>query len=111
VDHGKDHIALVVNGGLLIDAAYSKREGSVLRAANLKLEYQRRLIRLAKDLQAINFKLCYCSRLKSYGIITQSWCGYAIKKKGKRRHMMKKIIERPKGKSNRDCGWVGSIRL
>ncbi len=40
---------------LLIEAAYTRRKG-VLRTANLKLEKLRYLIRLAKDLKAINLK-------------------------------------------------------
>lgn len=40
----------------LIDAAYSKSKGDILRAANLKLERLRYLIRLSKDLKFINIK-------------------------------------------------------
>jgi hypothetical protein len=39
---------------LLIDAAYSKQKYTQLKAANLKLEQLRYLIRLAKDLKLIN---------------------------------------------------------
>ena len=41
---------------LLIEAAYTRRKTVLLRTANLKLEKLRYLIRLAKDLQAINLK-------------------------------------------------------
>lgn len=41
---------------LLIDAAYSKNKQPALRAANLKLEKLRYLIRLSKDLKLINLK-------------------------------------------------------
>ena len=40
----------------LIDAAYSKSKGAILRSANLKLEKLRYLIRLSKDLKFINIK-------------------------------------------------------
>jgi hypothetical protein len=41
---------------LLIEAAYTRQKGTLLRTANLKLEKLRYLIRLAKDLKAINIK-------------------------------------------------------
>jgi len=41
---------------LLIEAAYSRKKGDLLRRANLQLEKLRYLVRLAKDLKAINLK-------------------------------------------------------
>ncbi len=41
---------------LLIDAAYSRSKGALLRQANLKLEKLRYLVRLAKDLKLINMQ-------------------------------------------------------
>ncbi len=41
---------------LLVEAAYSQSKMELLKAANLKLEKLRYLIRLAKDLRAINIK-------------------------------------------------------
>ncbi len=49
---------------LLIDAAYSKRKNEVLRAANLKLEKLRYLIRLSKDLKFLNIKRGSCKSIK-----------------------------------------------
>jgi hypothetical protein len=41
---------------LLIEAAYSRKKDELLRAANLKLEKLRYLIRLSKDLRFLNIK-------------------------------------------------------
>jgi hypothetical protein len=41
---------------LLIEAAYSRKKDDLLRRANLQLEKLRYLVRLAKDLKAINLK-------------------------------------------------------
>ncbi|MDD5450405.1 MAG: diversity-generating retroelement protein Avd [Desulfovibrionales bacterium] len=41
---------------LLIDAAYSKKKGELLRSANLELEKLRYLVRLSKDLKLLNVK-------------------------------------------------------
>ena len=41
---------------LLIEAAYSSEKAHLLRAANLKLEQLRYLVRLSKDLQLLNMK-------------------------------------------------------
>lgn len=40
----------------LINAAYSKRKGEILRGANLKLERLRYLLRMSKDLRFMNLK-------------------------------------------------------
>ena len=41
---------------ILIEAAYSRKKHEILKAANLKLEKLRYLIRLSKDLNLINIK-------------------------------------------------------
>lgn len=41
---------------LLIEAAYSRKKHHLLKAANLKLEKLRYLIRLSKDLKLLNLK-------------------------------------------------------
>jgi len=64
---------------LLIEAAYSKNKHTVLKAANLKLEQLRYLVRLSKDLKLINLKEYeFCARaVDGIGTSIGGWLKYS----------------------------------
>ncbi len=64
---------------LLIEAAYSKKKQSPLRAANLKLEKLRCLIRLAKDLKMFSLSNYEFSAraLNEVGVSVGGWLRYS----------------------------------
>jgi hypothetical protein len=62
----------------LIEAAYTKNKGHLLRQANLQLEKMRYLVRLSKDLKLITNKdYEYCARaINDVGISVGAWLKY-----------------------------------
>jgi hypothetical protein len=66
---------------LLIEAAYSRNKGHLLRNANLKLENLRYLMRLAKDLRLINVKSYEFSAkcINEVGVSIGGWLKYTQK--------------------------------
>jgi hypothetical protein len=64
---------------LLIEAAYSKRKSGPLRAANLKLEQLRYLVRLSKDLKLLSLKSYeFCARsIDGVGVSIGGWLKYS----------------------------------
>jgi len=64
---------------LLVDAAYSKKKEESLRAANLKLEQLRYLVRLSKDLKVLSIKSYeFCSRsIEDIGNSIGGWLKYS----------------------------------
>lgn len=66
---------------LLIEAAYSKRKAGPLRAANLKIEQLRYLIRLSKDLKLLSLKSYEFSArsIDGVGVSVGGWLKYSTR--------------------------------
>ncbi|MBI5116993.1 diversity-generating retroelement protein Avd [Candidatus Poribacteria bacterium] len=64
---------------LLIEAAYSREKSASLKAANLKLEQMRYLIRLSKDLKLIDLKSYEFSAraINAVGVSIGGWLKYS----------------------------------
>jgi len=66
---------------LLIEAAYSKSKSGPLRAANLKLEQLRYLVRLSKDLKLLSLKSYEFSArsIDGVGVSVGGWLKYSAR--------------------------------